>query len=1020
RRWRRQRVCFGPAAASWCPGSRWIDDRGAAKDGTLAGDQSAELIGLDVNAEKLNALLQRDVLASNVSVRTKVAGPPNALRTTGLVRLDRGGSLTLDGTVDLSQRDLPGYDLTAKLVDVDTSKLLVQGATKVPSAQLDALSLTVKGKGTTRDKANAQVGLTAGPIRVGKVAIDRVTLRARYAKGTLRIESLEIESLGQKASLDGELLLAKKRVKAKVQVVGDVGETLDRLREAGVPVTARVPVGAVRLRDGNVVARVEGPLDGVLRASVDVNRLGLAGGAVSLHADADLRRKEPGADGKRLELLSQSAHLELHGVRIERLLALRGKRLDGYTGTVSGRVDTEGTVDNPLVRFGIRARANAVDARGDGAPKLAVALDGTASKSVLDVRVKAERHRGILHAELMSGSVRLPLVVNEERKDIALHRPMRAKVAVQGGLSQFTSILNQDRFGDGPVPPAKVELDLDLAGTPARPTGTIRLEADGRVSLEAAQRVRLEGQLRPDGQRSIFTANTRAWLDTKQPPSVTSTASVRLSSSPFVPGYRTAEWSAKVDVRPHDLDSLPFPVDALRDVKGAIEAHLDLSGNRNDVLGQVALSLANMRRTAAEDDKAIGPFDAAVTVAIGKDRTKLNADVDIATGRALSLDGSVGLSGSGLIASVKAGAHRNAPLDLSLRVPRQALSNLSVFRRKLAGYEGQISGRVNVAGVVSKPTAAGDVVVDRFGTLAGTAGKVAVRLDAGEERIAAQVGLGMPQGGTPPVTVDLELIRDALRGYRSGKGVLPVRAVAHASNVELARIIPAKVAKGHELDLTGLLNWDMRAVVALRKPAASKEPSPIDRGRVDGTLTVTGGGVSIPGTERRYRDVELKVVSDAMSLRVEHLSARESDLANPNRRIGLSARVAWKDLRPSHAKLSLNAEDWLVFGGGPVGPADAPRGTLSIDAKVDADLTRPVRVVDVNVRALELLVPQRFPKAHEPEQMHLGDVIFLDETDLPPGKLPISEREKPEDKEDGADPDAGESADAPRDEAPEE
>ncbi len=963
---------------------------GAAKEGSLAGPQQAELVGLDIDAKKLNTLLRRDLLASDVAIRTKLSGPPNALDTLATIGFGKAGKLTLSGKLDVAKLDHPGYDLTARISNLDTSKLLVEGATKAPPVTVEHAELTVKGTGASRTKVDAQIGLQAGPIVVGRVQIDDFRLKARYTKGKLIIDELSIDSLGQHAELDGEITLASKHIETELRLEGDVGKALERLREAGVPVKTRLPPGAVRLDEGTLAVRVEGALDGDLHSSVNVDRLPLAGGIVSVDTHADLRRRKPGGEGKAVEVMSVDSKVRFYGIRIERLLALRGKRLRGYRGTVSGRIATKGKPDDLLVHFGLVTRARATDRRGDKAPSVVLSLNGTASRTLVRARVKADRQHGTTRESVLHGDVRLPLRLDAEKKGLHPYRRIHANLVLDSPIEDLLSIANQDvlekRLQDRPLPRGHVNLDVNLGGSLASPEGSVVLNAKAGLIPGSDQRVLVDARIKPRDRHSVLTTSTDVWLDAGEAPSVTSAATVDLSGSPFLPGARSVAWEAKVDVRRHELGSLPVTTARLRDLDGSFNAHAALSGSRSDVLGEVTLNVHDLRR-----EGEMGPLSAAATVSIHEDRTSVDLGVDLPSGRFLTADGTVGLAGEGLIPAVRGGAHRAAPLDLEIRVPRTRLKQLAVIRPGLAEYPGELSGRLAVDGRVSEPTASGGLRVDRFETLAGTPGELSLRLEAAADRIEAQLGAGLPEDGAAPVRVTLGLLRDALAGYRRGETPLPLHVAADAHKVDLAKVVPAKSPESKALEVTGTLNWDMRGVIALKK---GDRGTGIDRGQMDGALTVTDGGMRIPGTKRRYRDIACRLVAGGDALRLEELSARESDMANDNRRIALSGQLSWSDLKPTAAQLSLKSSEWLVFGGGPVGPPDAPRGTLSIDAKVNADLTKPIRVVDVHIESLDFLVPQRFPKAHQPEVMSLGDVIYLDEVDTPPGTLPVPEREE--------------------------
>src|SRR5262249_3710552 len=73
-----------------------------------------------------------------------------------------------------------------------------------------------------------------------------------------------------------------------------------------------------------------------------------------------------------------------------------------------------------------------------------------------------------------------------------------------------------------------------------------------------------------------------------------------------------------------------------------------------------------------------------------------------------------------------------------------------------------------------------------------------------------------------------------------------------------------------------------------------------------------------------------------------------------------------------------------------LGPADAPHAAADFDLGVGVDLTQPVIAVDATVNSLAFRSPDRFDRAHQPEQISVGgDVIFVDKTTRA-GKLPYT------------------------------
>ena len=85
--------------------------------------------------------------------------------------------------------------------------------------------------------------------------------------------------------------------------------------------------------------------------------------------------------------------------------------------------------------------------------------------------------------------------------------------------------------------------------------------------------------------------------------------------------------------------------------------------------------------------------------------------------------------------------------------------------------------------------------------------------------------------------------------------------------------------------------------------------------------------------------------------------------------------LAWQDLKPTDVTLDIHSSKWLLSGTKMIGLADAPRGTLTIDAHASSSLEGPIKKATVDVKKLEVLFPDRYEKAHQPEDMQAGDVL---------------------------------------------
>jgi len=64
----------------------------------------------------------------------------------------------------------------------------------------------------------------------------------------------------------------------------------------------------------------------------------------------------------------------------------------------------------------------------------------------------------------------------------------------------------------------------------------------------------------------------------------------------------------------------------------------------------------------------------------------------------------------------------------------------------------------------------------------------------------------------------------------------------------------------------------------------------------------------------------------------------------PERKLDISAKLNLLSLKPGGIEARIQTSDWLVFGGGMVGPPDAPRGVINSDIRIKGDISQPARV----------------------------------------------------------------------------
>ena len=164
----------------------------------------------------------------------------------------------------------------------------------------------------------------------------------------------------------------------------------------------------------------------------------------------------------------------------------------------------------------------------------------------------------------------------------------------------------------------------------------------------------------------------------------------------------------------------------------------------------------------------------------------------------------------------------------------------------------------------------------------------------------------------------------------------------------------------------------------------------IDRADIEGTLAVRDASFALPHTHRRWDGIGLELTGDPDGVRVK-LEAHEKDRERSDRMLAATGLLAITKptFRPASLALTLSTKNWLVFGLTPAGLADAPTGTLDLQASITADLAAAVKTIDVTVHELALRSPDRHDRAHQPERASVaGDIIFID-SEHRAGALPV-------------------------------
>jgi hypothetical protein len=970
-----------------------IEIHGRTGDDGLEGEQKAHVVGLKLDAARLNELLGRDLLAGDVKLETRIDGPPEKLML-GTTVDAAGGRVKIDGAVDASTLASPGYDMSVTVTGVDTEKLL--RASTLPPVTVERLRLGLHGAGASAEEAEADVGLHVTNITVGKYVVDDVELAARLDGGRIRVDPLAVDAYGQRLTVRGVIDLLRRRVDVRVAVAGDAGEAIAQLREAGLEVKLQLPRGAVKLPDDALEVHVEGSLDGLLHASVALDRLVVAGGAVMAAIEADLRRNPaPGPGEKKVELVGLEGDIELEGIDLGRVLALRGKKLPGLSGTVSGRIRVEGAPAEPMVEYRIDARV-----KPEGGQTAFVTARGRASKSKLGVIVDvAGKDDPIAHIEATA-----PLLVTDTHKGLAPGRPIRAVVDVpERRLADLLPYLPPPvRARLAKVPDGSVRAHVEVEGTPAQAKGTVELDVGVAALGGKVQRVAVHGTL--DG--ATVQAGLEGWLDARGARALDGTVSASFTKSPLARGTLSG-WTVDLAIAPQELASLPLSIaDRLR---GQARAVIHAEGKGDDLGVNVQATVDD----AGLDGK--GPADARVSLVVSREDTQLDVAVDLADTPVLAVHGLVERPGRGLLGLLrdreksvlqKIGRPR---VDLRIEVPEHRVATWGAVAPALGALPGDLGGAIRLEGDPPLVGGGGEIAWTGFETWSGKDGRAALELAVSPLELSARLALGPPAEQGVGIDVSVPVLR--LPGYLSarrchaaggddcGDAQLPIDAHAAASAVSLRDLVPAFAVKGKPFEVDGTLDWMLEGRVLLdAKPryaevdgATVKLPALSPESEIEGKLALTRGLATIPGTDRQWRDIEVQLEHDLSVVEVKKVFARESDRDEPSRTLALDARVALRELRPTTLQARLRTQDWLLFGHEKVGPADAPRGSLTSDIAVRGDLSRPVKKIDVEVGSLELLIPDRFPRAHQPEEVSLGDVYYV-EGEVKAGVLPVAKK----------------------------
>lgn len=956
-----------------------VEVAGARNESGLEGPQRALIAGLHLEPARLNALVGKQLLASAVDVSLRLDGEPSALGLDTKITT-QGGTLTLAGKLDASRLERPGYDLTLVASGVATRKLLASPT--APDVEAEKATLRVKGSGAKKEEIDADVSVDLGPVRVGKIRIDDVALRGKLDKGVVTIRELTVHALDQTLKAHGSFTLADKSLDLEAELAGDLGEALGRAKKAGVAIKSNLPPGAVALGRGEFKLRVKGKLDQGLTVSLPGAKLRVAGGSVKLDGDVTLVRGEPDAEGKqKLGLDTLGTDIELRGVRLSSLAALRGKKLRGLDGDVSGSISLRGTKKEPKADVDLAIVARRTDTAR--APELRVDVKARGGKRELDATVSVSGGDRTL-AKL---DARLPITV-AGRRGLDAGRPMHVRLEVpRVTVRELLALLPAEIAAKVRAPrETELEAHVALGGTTSAPSGEARVDVGTVIPLsDARPQLSLEAKLAGND----VDAKLRGRLRAEGGDALSIDAKARFGGSPLLPrGREQVEWKLAGKLAPQELAALPLPPERRQGLAGRASLGFDLHGTKKDAGGHLELVLDGVKKGET------GPFDGKLAVDLGEAKAELGLDLRAAGLEALRARGAVGLGGRDLFQKLREKRAREASLDVNVELPKHKLSEWAVLRPKLERFLGAVGGLIHVGGTIGEPTAKGEIALDDFQLASGEPGRAAIHLLLDASDVRAGVSLG-PKNDPKPLTLRVETSRASLIELlqkKVGEAALALRVEARADDKPLGSVVPKLTRDFPETGAKGTLDWNMTGELTL---ASSDGVRRIADATLTGDLRLEKGSVPVPKSQRRYHDVEIALAATREALRIDKLELHETDRDKKDRYLSARGRVPWQKLRPERFELGIDAKDFLLFGSDTLGLPDAPRAALTAKLDVSGDLSRPRRRVDATVHALNLSMPDRLDKAHWPEKASLGDVLFLDEKGVAVGKLPRPEAPLP-------------------------
>ncbi len=898
-------------------------------EGELQGEQKLELTTFKIEAEAVNTLAEKKLLASDVTLDVRAHGPPEKLGL-GLTLGTAGGTLKLDGTLDAKEK---AFSATLSTRNFDVRRVVA--VETVPEIRIGALVLTASGKGKDQAALDARFALHLEKTTVKDVAIERLDVSGTYANRVVTLDSVAIDALGQEVRGDVRYEPETKNVAANVSTKGSLGVTLAALKQAGIATPSSPFLASVSIARP-VKLRIDGTTDKGLSVHVDDLTLGAVGGMVHATGRVSLVAGDPSKGEKRFRADTIDTTLVVEGLSLDTVGRLRGKPLP-VSGTVSGKVHVTGPVASPDADFTLGARL------ADGAGRLAI--DGTSRSGAVNANVKLEDREG---RELLRTVAKGHIA----QKTLSSGAPLSLSVDVpKRPLSDFAPLLSAEMAQK--LPNATASIHAEISGTAARPTGEVHIVVEGalvKALAPATQKADIALHLEPVPKGSRLTAKAEiSALEGSAPVLVVASAELLgpLGQARTAP----LTWTADVTVPETSLGALPLPADKKDGLAGKAKVTVHAHGTRKDVAADLFVGLAGFAKGPVRG------IDANLEAHLDDQHTTATLASTFYGTPLVNARAEAALGGKDLL--VRKLDDADPEVDVRLEMPRTALTKFV----PLAPSAANLGGTVTLRGHARNPALEAKFAAEGLRTAAGGALTTTLDLEGNLDLLRMKLGLGtglVLSASVPP---------RAYLSAKNGEGTVPVMVAITAPKAPLPSILPS-LRQIDPYRFQGTFFSDLVANVNLHVKGEERSVESID---VRGSLRLGEGRVAIPDSTRALDGVAFALRGEGASLVVEGLAAHEHDREKANRSVSGSGKIS---LDTRTVDLAIDAHDMLVFGGN-FGQPDAPRAAMTGKLGVHADLAPKVKRVDVRIESLELLSPDRFPRAHEQEVLSLGDVVDL-------------------------------------------